>query len=291
MNRARAVILSVAILAVPALAGQPAASPPKKSALDKATLEAYLRRLELWPPQIQVRIGELKPFTAGLYSVEVHLSAGQASKNTVYYVSRDGGKVIRGSAHDINQNPFQSDVDLLKTDQQPSFGSANAPLTLVLFSDFQCPICKEEAKTLRENLPKHFPNDVRVFFKDMPLEAIHPWAKPAAIAGRCVFREKPAAFWDYHDWIYEHQGEMKPETLRAKVADWAKAKGLDVNRLGQCIDTRATEAEVDREIAEGKKLEIDSTPTAFLNERRLVGHIPWDNMIQILKLELEFRKQ
>ena len=73
---------------------------------------------------------------------------------------------------------------------------------------------------------------MRVYFKDMPLEQIHPWAKPAAIAGRCIFKQNPAAFWEYHDWIYEHQSEMNAENLRAKIMEFAQGKEIDALQLG-----------------------------------------------------------
>ena len=77
---------------------------------------------------------------------------------------------------------------------------------------------------LRENLLKTYPKEVRLYFKDFPIDQIHPWARPAAIAGRCVFRQNPQAFWDYHDWIFDKQAEITPENLRAKVMEWAAAK-------------------------------------------------------------------
>jgi protein-disulfide isomerase len=257
-------------------------------ALDKSALETYLRRLELWPTQVNVRVDDPKPFITGLYEVNVHLSAGAATKDVIYYVSEDGQKVLRGTAHDMRRSPFQADLDLIKTSNAPSFGPANAPLTLVVYSDFECPLCREEAKSLREHLPKEFPGEVRAVFKNFPLETIHPWAKSAAIAGRCVFQQNGAAFWDFHDWIYDKQGEINGENLRSKVLDWSKTKGLDALGLTHCIDTRATEGEVNTEITESKALNVDATPTAFLNGRRLVGQIPWDNMAAIIKLEMQF---
>jgi protein-disulfide isomerase len=261
-----------------------------KSALNKASLEAYLRNLELWPAQVQVKIDDPKPFIRGLYEVEVHLSAGGASKDVAFYVSADGKTVLRGTAHNIDHSPFQADLDLLKLDNQPSFGPAGAPLTLAIFSDFECPMCREEAKEIREKAPVEFPKDLRVVFTDFPLESLHPWAKPAAIAARCVFRQNAATFWDYHDWVFEHQPEIKIDNLRAKVLEWAKGKHLDAAQLGQCMDAGATAPEVDAEIAKGKKLQVDSTPTSFLNGRRLVGNVPWPNLSQIIKLELELLK-
>ena len=288
-------VVAAAMIALIAPAQEPAhskASVPTagKSALNKATLESYLRNLELWPPQVQIKIDDPKPFVRGLNQVDVHLSAGAATKDVTYYVSADGKTVIRGTAHNIDRSPFQSELDQLKLDHQPSFGPANAPLTLAVFSDFECPVCREEAKELREKAPTEFPKELRLVFVDFPLESIHPWAKAAAIAGRCVDRLSPAAFWDYHDWIFEHQSEIKIDNLRSKVIDWAKSKHLDDAHLGQCIDTRATEGEVDAEIAMGKKLQVDSTPTLFLDGRRLAGHVPWQNLSQIIKLELEFEK-
>ena len=107
---------------------------------------------------------------------------------------------------------------------------------------------------------------------------IHPWAKAASIAGRCIYHQSPTAFWKYHDWIYDHQGEINPDNLKTQVMDFAKtAQDVDGLQLGRCIDTKATEAEVDASIAEGHALHVDATPTLFLNGRRLVGNYPWQN--------------
>src|SRR5438094_800620 len=203
-----------------ALAAQPA--DVKKSALDKPTLEAYVRHLFVWGPQIKISIADPKPAPiAGMLEVSVEASAGEAHQTEIFYVSKDGQKIVRGTIFDVAQNPFKPDLDKLKTDLQPSFGTPGAPVVLVLFSDFQCPYCKEEAKMLRSNLVSAYPKQVRAYFKDLPLEQIHPWAKPAAIAGRCVFKQNPNAFWDYHDWIYDHQAEITADNLRAKVLEFA----------------------------------------------------------------------
>jgi protein-disulfide isomerase len=197
---------------------------------------------------------------------------------------------VRGTVFDIAQNPFKAELDKLKTEFQPSFGSPGAPVVLVVFSDFQCPYCKDEAKMLRANLPSSYPKQVRVYFKDFPLEQIHPWAKPAALAGRCVFRQNPAAFWDYHDWIYEHQTEMTAENLRAKVLDWAKGKEIDPLQLGRCIDIKATEEEVNKSVAEAKALRVMATPTLFVNGRRLSSQVAWPDLRQIIDYEIEYQK-
>jgi protein-disulfide isomerase len=162
-------------------------------------------------------------------------------------------------------------------------------VVLVQFSDFQCPFCKEEAKILRQNLLTAYPKQVRLYFKDFPLEQIHPWAMAAAIAGRCVFRQNPATFWEFYDWMFEHQQEITAENLRAKVVEYGQQKSLDVLQLGRCIDTRATAAEVERNLAEGRALGLNSIPALFVNGRRIVGQVAWANLKQIIDFEIEYQ--
>jgi protein-disulfide isomerase len=263
----------------------------KKSALDKPTLEAYVRHLFVWGPQIKVEIGDAKPAPLpGMMEVAVRASAGQATQDEIFYISKDGQKLVRGNVFDVKENPFKVDLDRLKTDQAPSFGTPGAPVVLVLFSDFQCPYCKEEAKMLRGNILSAYPKQVRVYFKDLPLEQIHPWAKTAALAGRCVYKQNPAAFWDYHDWVYEHQAEITKENFREKVLEFSKTKEIDVLQFGRCIDTRAAEPEVEKSVAEARELRVNSTPTLFVNGRRLPSQVAWPDLRQIIDQEIEYQK-
>src|SRR5437763_7536040 len=90
----------------------------------------------------------------------------------------------------------------LNLDNQPGFGPANAPVTIVEFGDLQCPSCRAEAPVLRQLLPELYPGKLRIVFKDYPLESIHPWARSASIAARCIFRQNHDAFWKFYDWDY-----------------------------------------------------------------------------------------
>ena len=264
-----------------------------KPALDKAALEAYIRHLLVVTPQVQMKIDDPKPSDVpGLDQVDVHYTFGPNTRDDVFYISKDGNKLIRGEVFGLRQNPFQPELDKLKTDLSPSFGTPGAPVVIVVFSDFQCPNCKEEAKTLRDNL-KSGPvaEKVRLYFKDFPMITLHPWAKAAAIAGRCVFRQSPTTFWQYHDWMFEHQGEITAENLKLKVEEFAKtASDLDTLQFGRCVDTKATEAEVDKQMAEGKSLKVDGTPTMFINGRKLVGNYPWVNLEQVITFETDYQK-
>jgi protein-disulfide isomerase len=272
-----------------------AAKPPavEKSAFDKATLEAYLRHVELVIPQVSMKIDDAKPSTElpGFFDVWVHLSYNGGTKDDHYLVSKDGKKILKGEIFDVNKNPFQSNIDRLKTENQPTLGPANAPVTLVVYSDFQCPVCKEEAQVIRQNVAKTFPDKVKLYFKDFPLDSIHNWARTAAIGGRCVYRQDKNKFWDYFDWAYENQQSIGLDNYVSKLQAFASEKGLDGMQLGRCMDTKATEPDVTKEVEEGHMLGIAATPTLFVNGRKIEGGVPWQNLEALINLELDHQAQ
>src|ERR1039458_2909679 len=287
----RPLLLSATAALLFAAAG-PSQNVPKKSALDKAVLEAYVRHLYVMNSQISVQVSDPKPSeTPGFVEVVVHASKGDAAQDFPFLVSKDGSKVLQAVVYDINSNPFKTDLGKLKTEFQPSLGTPGAPVVLVGFSDFECPVCNAEATMLRQNPVSAYPTQVRLYAKDFPLDSIHQWARPAAIAGRCVFRQNSSSFWSYYDWIYAHQADITPPNLKNKVMEWAKGeKDIDALQLGQCMDTKATEAEVNKSVAEGHALEIVGTPTLFVNGRRIPQVIDWTNLRGIIDYEIEYQK-
>ena len=279
----------VSVLTFAALGAEPA----KKSALDKPTLEAFIRHLLLWGPEVKIEISDpQKSPLPGLVEVKVRGSAGSASKEESFYVTEDGQQVVRALVFDIAKNPFYREMEKLKTDSQPGFGKPGAPVSLVVFSDYQCPFCAQEAQMLRANLIQSFPQEARLFFKDMPLEQIHNWAKTAAIAGRCIYRESEPAYWDYHDWVFQNQAQITPENFKTKLTELVKTKlKLDEFKVTNCVDTKATEAEVNKSVEEARDLQVNSTPTLFVNGRRLPPQLPWENLKQIINAEIEYQKK
>jgi protein-disulfide isomerase len=274
------------------LAAPVSAQNQKKSALDKAVLEAYVRHLYVLKSEIKVQVADPKPSQVeGFVEVVVRASLGDASQDFPFLVSKDGSKILQAIVYDVNSNPFKPDLDKLKTEFQPSLGTPGAPVVLVAFSDFECPVCKGEAIMLRQNLLTAYPTQVRLYAKDFPLDSIHQWARPAAIAGRCVFRQNSNSFWSYYDWIFAHQADITPANLKDKVMEWAKGeKDVDVLQLGRCMDTKATEAEVDKNAAEGRALQVNATPTLFVNGRRIPQAIDWTNLRSIIDYEIEYQK-
>lgn len=284
------------LLALAAFAQSPSSG--AKSAFDKATLEKYLRRIDVFAVPVEMKIDDPKPSAdlPGFSEVAVHITAaeGGGSKEELYYVSRDGQTIIQGDptasiVFHINQSPFQGNLAKLHTENAPSFGPANAPVTIVEFGDLECPSCRAEAPVLRQIMPQTYPTQVRVVFKDFPLESIHPWARAASIAARCVYRQNPQAFWKFYDWMYEVQDDITPDSLNAKAKEWAGSNGIDPAQFGSCVDTKATDADVARNIAEGHALGVKGTPSLFINGHK-IGGVEWEVLKKLIDTELEYAK-
>jgi protein-disulfide isomerase len=261
-----------------------------KTGFDKATLEAYLRHVELWRPEVGVKIDDATESKElpGFLDVSVHLTYnGNTAPTQHYFMSKDGKKIFRADVYDINHNPFQANMEKLDLKGAPSLGPANAPVTVVVFSDFQCPLCKAEAEIIHKEIPAAFPDKVRVYFRDFPLESLHNWARPAAIAGRCVYKQNPAAFWDFHDWIYENQTYIGLDNINSKLQEFATAKGLDGMQFSRCLESKSTEPEVNASLAIGHSLQLNATPTLFVNGRKLEGAVPWETLQVLIKMELD----
>jgi protein-disulfide isomerase len=270
------------------------AAAPKVSALDKTTLENYVRHLQAWDRSIAIEVADPKPAPMeGFYEINVHASKDKASQDLLYYVSKDGRIILQGTVYEAAENPFKPDLDKLKgiTALSPNYGTQGAPVVIVEFSDFECPFCRDEAKILRANLLTTYPKEVHVYHLDMPLEAVHPWARTAANVGRCVFNQNAGAFWDYYDWIYGHQEEITLDNLKSKVLDWAKGeKTIDSLQLSRCIDTRETDAEISMSLEQAKNLQINQTPMFFVNGRRMAGAVDWATMKHVIDEEIAYQK-
>ncbi len=260
--------------------------------IDKAKLEAYLRYIEGYTSGVKLLIDNPSSSAyPGYFRILVHVSFGaQKVGDRLYYVTSDGEKFINGSLWDLNENPFLDTLDRLPTDG-PSFGPATAKVTMVVFSDFQCPYCREFAKTLREHIPQTYQNDVRVVFKDFPIETLHPWARAAAEAGECIAEQKQDAFWAFHDWIFDHQQEISAANVAGKTLDFAKSQPLDPAKLSTCLSSHATAKLVDESVDAGRSLQVQQTPTVFVNGRLIGGAVPWNSLDAVIQLELNRPKE
>lgn len=234
------------------------------------TTESFVRELFAWGPEVKVKLGPLAPSAAAdYYEVPVQVTLqGRLEKGDVF-VSKDGKTLLRGEMYKIGVDPFAANRAKINTDGSPSLGPADARVTLVEFSDFECPHCQElfEAmKTVETEYPQ-----IRIVYKNFPLTEIHPWAETAAIAGRCAYEESPAAFWKIESSIFENQDVISPENVWAQLLQYATQAGLKQDAFKACMASDDAKKAVEAEHAQGVALGVDSTPTIYINGRPLIG--------------------
>jgi protein-disulfide isomerase len=271
-------ILSLSVILCLGTLSATARAPQVKAATASAgpsqtqkNIEAYLRDLYALGPDVQLVVGPLKETSIeGLLETTIDLTI-EANKQTVkFYVSKDGKFLFRGEMSDLAKDPLAETRAQIQMNDTPAIGDAKAPVTLVEYSDFECPVCRGLHDALRSLLPK-YPGKVRVVFKDFPLEQIHPWARTAAVAGRCAYQQDPKAFWKIYDLIYDNQEIISAANAWTKMMDYAGQSGLDAQAFKSCMASPEAGAAVNASRANGQQLDVNSTPTVFVNGRRLVG--------------------
>jgi protein-disulfide isomerase len=168
-------------------------------------------------------------------------------------------------------------VPLAATD--PVLGPATAPVTLVEFSDFQCPFCQRVEPTLKR-LRETYGDKLRIVWKDFPLTQIHPQAFKAGEAGHCAGEQ--GKYWEYHDRLFANQQALMPADLKKHAAD----QGLDAAKFAACLDSSKYGERVRDGVSAGTQLGVNSTPTIFINGRRLSGAQPYEVFVGVIDEEL-----
>lgn len=269
-------ILTLSLAALAARAQQPKSAarggnPAPAASQTQKEIEAYLRNLYALGPDVKVEVGPLKMSPVeGIQETSVEVTVEGNKQAVKFYVSKDGKYLFRGELSDMTKDPLAENTAQIHVTGAPSLGNPKAPVTIVEYSDFECPVCKRLHDDLRQMLPR-YEGKVRVIFKDFPIDQLHPWARTAAIAGRCAFQQRPDAFWKLYDLTYDNQEIISASNAWTKMTDYASQAGLDVDAFKSCMAGPEAAAAVSASHANGEKLEVSSTPTVFVNGRRLVG--------------------
>ena len=235
-------------------------------------VEAYLRNMYAFGPDTQVTVGPPKETSIpGLLETKIDVKIGDNLESVKFYVSKDGKYLVRGELSDMTKDPLAENRAKLQIKDAPSSGDPNGPITMVEFSDFECPVCRSLHDVL-QGLLVNYPQ-VHLVFKDFPLEQ-HPWARLAAIAGRCAYNQDPKAFWKLYDLLYDNQEIISAENAYNKFNEYASQIGLSADNFKSCLSSPEAAAAVDASRSNGLALEVSSTPTIFINGRRIIGADP-----------------
>lgn len=158
-------------------------------------------------------------------------------------------------------------------------GPATAPVTIIEFTDFQCPFCKRVQPTVKQLLDR-YGNKLRHIHRDFPIARIHPEARQAHQAARCALDQ--GKFWAYHDKLFDGGAKGGLEGFKM----YAKDIGLDTTQFEQCLSRASHDAEIQGDIEEGTRLGVNGTPTFFINGRQLIGAQPLEKFVEVIDDEL-----
>jgi len=255
----------------------------------KKKVDAYLRNMFAFGPDVKLTVGDFKESgVANLLETNITVTIGENNEDVKMWVSRDGKYLLRGEMADMGKDGFAENRAKLDLKAAPVTGASNATVTIVEFADFECPVCRQLHEALRGLLPNY--PQVRLVFKDFPLEQMHAWARTGALAGRCAYQQDPKAFWKMYDYLYDNQELISASNAWDKSVDYAGQAGLKTDEFRACMTSQEAAAAVEANVANGKLLEVNSTPTLFVNGRRVVG-ADAHQLEQVIQYELQHLKK
>lgn len=151
----------------------------------------------------------------------------------------------------------------ISADDDPFLGDKDAKVTIVEFSDFQCPYCSRAAEALHQLVDK-YKGKVRVVYRDFPL-SFHKEARTAAIAANCAHEQ--GRFWQFHDTLFKNQNALEEKALKT----YARVAGVDGEKFDACLASDKYKAEVEKDYKDGEAVGVEGTPTFFINGRLYTG--------------------
>lgn len=190
------------------------------------------------------------------------------------------GLMAKANAQTVLEEPR---VNVKLNGGEPTLGGANAKIVINEFSDFQCPYCSRAAPTVHE-LNKIYGDKIKIVFRQMPIEG-HPQARPSAIASLCAHRQ--GKFWEMHDKLFAAQGAMREENFgEANFLAMGKELGLDMAKFEACVKNGETAADVKKDEDVAQELGVNSTPTFFVNGKKVAGAMPVAQFKTLIDAEL-----
>jgi protein-disulfide isomerase len=202
-----------------------------------------------------------------------------------------GGYFVRGwvdGGQEAAVLPTQTPVPAVGTlvvgnvspDDDPARGPENAAVTIIEFSDFQCPYSGSYFNQTLPLILSNYGDKVRYVYRFFPLSSIHPEAEKAAEAAECAYEQ--GEFWEYHDILYQNQNALGITDLKA----YAVELGLDESAFDLCLDSGKYADEVAKDVKDGQSYGVSGTPTFFVNGRKVVGALPYTTWQSVIDEEL-----
>jgi protein-disulfide isomerase len=198
-----------------------------------------------------------------------------------FFLGLGGGYLVWGSSQPSGAAAGAAPARrvTVSTDGQPSIGPADAPITIVEFSDYQCPYCQLWDQQVYQQLMASYPNKLRFVYRDLPLP-MHAEAIPAAEAADCAGDQ--GAYWKYHDALFAQQYGLG----RTAYEHYAADLGLDSQAFKTCLDSQRYLSKIQANATDAASAGLDSTPSFVINGRVLIGALPFSDFKAVIDEEL-----
>jgi protein-disulfide isomerase len=251
---------------------------------DEDTVNSFLFNMVGYNPAVTWKVSDIRPSEAtGLAEVTVVISNPQGSNVNKFYVTSDGKHALTGEILPFGAHPFaDARAKLEKGVTGPAKGPEMAPVTIVEFSDMQCPHCKQAAPTIDSVLIGE-PN-TRFIFQNFPLPS-HDWAEKAAGYVDCVGRASKDAVWTFIQKTFEEQTNITAANVDEKLKAIANDSGVKGDDIAVCAEKPDTKARVQASVELGKSVGVNGTPALFINGRMLSGGAPADELKKIVEFQ------
>ena len=267
-----------------ALAAADSPKPETSNGNDAKLIEALQKRL-LVPNLADLTLGPPSPSPLpGITQRTITVNGGVGERFQVeLFTDSSGGKGIlaqRFASFNIADPWERVDMKLLHLNDRPTLGTADGPVMIVEFADFECPYCAKAFNEIETLVNTTYKGHVRLTWKAFPLQG-HTWAEQAAIAAECIRQQNPQAFWTIAADFYRDQSEITPQNLRDHIYNYAKSQGIDAKALNACILGSGAEARIDQDKKDGAAVHVVSTPTFLINGVPVVG-LPTSNVFDFV---------
>ena len=254
----------------------------------EATVNDFLKHMFGWNQNLAFKIAEIKPSEApGIAQVTVVFNTPEGQAVQKIYVTSDEHYAFSGELVPFGADPFAAARADLKAVNGPVHGPADAAVTIVEFGDLQCPACKKA----QENLNKLMGEEpkAKLIFQNFPLEQIHKWAMIGAKYVDCLGRENNDAVWKFIATTYDHQSEVNEQNAEQMLKDYVKQAGGDPAAVSACAAKPETDKRVRDSMALGEKLNVTSTPTFFIDGRKVSGflNMPYESIKAMVDYDLK----
>jgi protein-disulfide isomerase len=246
----------------------------------------YFRKKSNVPPAQEVKVTGVKDSPVkGLKEGTLEV----AGRKIPFVMSADGRYAVFAGLEDVTSDPSKAVMEKIVLKGEPFKGGASAKVTIVEYSDFQCPFCSRGYATIENEVLKTYGDKVKFYYKNFPL-AFHKWAEAGAIGVECAKDQKPDAYWKLYAALFEQQQQITPENIKEKSLAALEGTGIDKKKWEECYDGKKTADRVKAQMAEGQSVGVSGTPGFIINGRLVSGAQPFATFKAIIDDELASAK-